>query len=57
MKDNKKKKEYEVPALTVVTFKTELGYASSGMVGATRGGYTNDGDDANDQSGNNQSWF
>lgn len=51
-----KKKDYEVPMLTVVDFKTERGYAFSGIE-ATRGSYTNSGDDANDQSGNNQSWF
>lgn len=52
----KEKKNYEVPMLTVVDFKTERGYAFS-SIGATRESYTNSGDDANDQSGNNQSWF
>lgn len=52
----KEKKDYEVPMLTVVDFKMERGYAISG-IGATRESYTNSGDDANDQSGNNQSWF
>ena len=28
--DNKAKKTYEVPSLTVVTFKMEQGYATSG---------------------------
>lgn len=50
------KKNYEVPMLTVVDFKMERGYAISG-IGAARESYTNSGDNANDQSGNNQSWF
>ena len=28
--ENQQKKQYEVPQLTVVTFKTEQGYATSG---------------------------
>lgn len=54
--EKKVRKEYEAPTLTAVDFKMEQGYASSG-VGASRGGYTNSGDDASDQTGNNQSWF
>lgn len=53
------KKKYESPHLTVVEFKTEMGFAASGgvtaasgSVTATRRGYDNDG-----SSSNNQSWF
>ena len=42
------KKPYEAPQLTVVIFKTEKGYALSG-VEATRGGYDYDVE-------NNQDW-
>ena len=55
----KEKKNYEAPALTVVKFKTERGYALSG-VGATRSKYVyNSGDDGDGIDGNNsnQSWF
>lgn len=51
-----KKRPYETPAMTVVEFKTELGFASSGSVTATRGSYgNNDGQGAG--GNNNQQWF
>lgn len=57
MTNNEEKKDYEAPALTVVTFKAEMGYATSGGVGAARSGYGSANDDGNDQEGNNQTWF
>lgn len=57
MKDlTKDKRPYEAPQLTVVSFKVEQGYAFSG-VSSSRNSYGNGGDDPNDQSGNNQTWF
>lgn len=50
------KRLYEAPQLTTVDFKTEKGYATSGLT-ATRGGYSGGSDNANDQEGNNQTWF
>ena len=53
--EQENKKKYESPHLTVVEFKTEMGFAASGGgVTATRSSYgDNDG-----QGGNNsQSWF
>ena len=56
MKDlTKDKKPYEEPQVTVVTFKTERGYAESG-VGAGRNGYQGGYDSDNDSYGNNQLW-
>lgn len=52
------KKKYESPHLTVVEFKTEMGFAASGGGGltATRRSYGyNDGQ--GDGGNNNQSWF
>ena len=57
MKDlQNEKRPYEAPQLTTVDFKTEKGYATSGLT-ATRGGYSGGSDNANDQEGNNQTWF
>lgn len=53
-----KKKDYEVPSLTVVDFKTERGYAFSSIGDATRESYgNNDGQGEGGTSNNNQSWF
>ena len=49
------KKQYEAPQLTVVTVKTEKGYAASGVT-ATRDGYSGGSDAVDDEEGNNQSW-
>lgn len=46
------KRKYESPHLTVVEFKTEMGFAASGSVTATRRSYDNDG-----SSSDNQEWF
>lgn len=52
-----KKKNYEVPSLTVVDFKTERGYALSG-IGATRESYSySDNGNSSDGSNSNQEWF
>ncbi len=49
------KKQYEAPQLTVVEFKTEQGFAASGVT-ATRSSYGND-DGSGIDDNNNQSWF
>lgn len=51
--DKKREKEYEAPRLTVVTFKTERGYAVSGQLSSVFGlgnSYSNSGDNAWDDS-------
>lgn len=48
------KKKYESPHLTVVEFKTEMGFAASGGVTATRRSY---GDNDGQGEDNNQKWF
>lgn len=55
--DKQKRNDYEAPALTVVNFKAEHGYALSG-VGASRSSYSyTDNGNSNDGSNSNQSWF
>lgn len=54
--NQEKKRPYEPPAMTVVEFKTELGFATSGSVTATRGSYGNN-DGQGDGGNNSQSWF
>lgn len=49
------KKQYEAPHLTVVEFKTEQGFAASGVT-ATRSSY-GDNDGSGIEDNNNQSWF
>ncbi len=54
--EQENKKQYESPHLTVVEFKTEQGFATSGSGGvtATRSSYgSNDGQGED----NNQKWF
>ena len=58
--NKKMKKMYEVPALTVVSFKAERGYAVSGSEGilSKRSGYSyENSDDDNDGNNSNQEWF
>lgn len=50
-----KKKQYEAPRQTVVEFKSELGFAQTGGVTATRTGYGNN--DGQGNGNNNQEWF
>jgi len=53
--EHPKKKQYEAPRHTVVEFKTELGFAISNGVTATRGSYGNN--DGQGNGNNNQEWF
>lgn len=53
--EKENKKQYEAPHLTVVEFKTEQGFAGSGLT-ATRSSYGND-DGQGEGGNNNQSWF
>ncbi len=54
--EHPKKKQYEAPRQTVVEFKAELGFATSGSVTATRGSYGNN-DGQGNGGNNNQEWF
>ncbi len=54
--NQEKKRPYETPAMTVVEFKSEQGFAISGSMTATRGSYGNN-DGQGDGGNNSQSWF
>ncbi|MBQ3788337.1 MAG: hypothetical protein II849_06025 [Bacteroidales bacterium] len=52
--EKEQKRHYEAPQLTVVEFKTEMGFAASGGLTATRRSY---GDNDGQGVDNNQEWF
>lgn len=52
----KNRTQYVAPALTVVDFKMERGFATSGGVQGSRSNYSYD-PNSNGDNGNNQQWY
>lgn len=55
--EQENKKQYESPHLTVVEFKTEQGFATSGTASGVTGTRRSYGNDDGQGGSNNQEWF